>query len=82
MGEIEEFFFDVDQGGYVFFPCRFVVLVKTILFYVKRILSLYFNWLIVIEFKWKWFLIRGEMEEGKGGMEESLIVFNGDIDEI
>lgn len=36
-------FFDVDQGGYVFFPCRFVVLVKTILLYVKRILSLYFN---------------------------------------
>ena len=45
-------------------------------------LSLYFNWLIVIEFKWKYFFIRGEMEERKGGIEESLIVFNGDIDEV
>lgn len=42
-GRNRRIFLDIDQGGYVFFPCRFVVLVKTILLYVKRLLSLYFN---------------------------------------
>lgn len=43
MGEIEEFFLILIRADMFFFPCRFVVLVKTILLYVKRLLSLYFN---------------------------------------